>query len=85
MNIRKDYFKITDEGDRIYLNPIDPKTKLAINGKEMFDKSTTLIGIYCFYMMIVCIASAIMVWHRAFTFNMMSEKIAQHIKYDLVW
>ena len=84
MNIRKEFFKITENG-RVFVDSIDAKTKLTIKGEEKFNEATTLIGIYCFYMMIVCIASAIMVWHRAFTFNMMSEKIALYIRYDLVW
>jgi ABC-type bacteriocin/lantibiotic exporter with double-glycine peptidase domain len=36
-------------------------------------------------MMLVCIASAVCVYARAYTFNMMSEKIAWMIRYDLVW
>ena len=76
MNARKEYFSIQDDGTRVYIDKLDPKTKLTIKGEDKFNEATTLIGIYCFYMMIVCIASSIAVWHRAYTFNMMSEKIA---------
>lgn len=35
-------------------------------------------------MMMICIASALAVMYRAYTFNMLSEKIAKMIKYDFV-
>jgi ABC-type multidrug transport system fused ATPase/permease subunit len=43
------------------------------------------INFYCFWMMVIVIFSAIMVWIRGTTFNQMSEKIAQEVRYDLFY
>lgn len=78
MNERSKWFKINEDGTRTIINAIDPKTNQEIpgSGQKAFDDCGDLIVMYCGYMGLVCLASAIMVWHRGFTFNCMSEKIA---------
>ena len=43
------------------------------------------INFYCFWMMIIVIVSALMVWIRGTTFNTMSERIALECRYDLFY
>lgn len=88
MNKRKQFFKgAPSEGTFQYVDVLDKTTQKVIegSGKKGFDEASALIGFYCFYLMIVCLVSAGLAAHRGYTFNMMSEKIAVFIKYDLVW
>lgn len=41
------------------------------------------IGIYCLYMAGITLFSAISVWYRAYSFNVISERIAVMLRYDL--
>ena len=43
------------------------------------------INFYCFWMMIIVLVSAGFVWVRGSTFNTMSERIAQELRYDLFY
>jgi len=43
------------------------------------------INYYCLGMMVIVIFSAVMVWIRGTTFNLMSERIAKEVRYDLFY
>jgi ABC-type bacteriocin/lantibiotic exporter with double-glycine peptidase domain len=51
----------------------------------MNNKDWHLISMYCLYMLLIVVFSGIMVLIRGTTFNMMSERIAKFLRYDLFY